>query len=403
MKLELNDPPRTFRVGPGGRIEMKDCAHIQLAADEQVTLVTESGAEYDVARKSWGFYATPSLNGRLKNFGLRGALVKSPHNLFYIFLVEQDKESELYHYLELEEHVIISWLDHDQALTQIERYLKSESVSVLPNCLFCDSNIFATIFTYTEPPEGEIRFKFSRSTDYHRQVYQCERCAHLVSIHDMDDHDLYSDEYVNANYQDAEGIKRTFERIIKLPPEKSDNSGRVARILEFAHHHFPSAILEKPPTILDIGAGLGVFPYKIKEAGWQCTALDPDNRSVNHIQQVVGVEAIQADFMSVQNVGRFDVITFNKVLEHVEDPIKMLAKSADYLQPGGFVYVEVPDGEVAMKDGPRREEFFIDHPHIFSLTSLALLAKRSKFTVKLIERLQEPSTKYTLCAFLMKE
>lgn len=125
MKLTQLIPPRSFKVGTKTIIEMKDCAHIQLEADEQVTFETESGAEYDVARKAWGFYATPSLNGRLGQFGLRAVLVKSPGARFYILLVERGKEAEFYTYLSSEEHIIITWLDNDKALETLEQTLKS--------------------------------------------------------------------------------------------------------------------------------------------------------------------------------------------------------------------------------------------------------------------------------------
>ena len=60
----------------------------------------------------------------------------------------------------------------------------------------------------------------------------------------------------------------------------------------------------------------------------------------------------------------------HQVIEHVEDPIAMLAKSSRHLLSTGFVYIEVPDGESAAVAGSGREEFFIDHLYIFSLTSL---------------------------------
>ncbi|HLN09267.1 MAG TPA: hypothetical protein VK281_09945, partial [Xanthobacteraceae bacterium] len=72
MQFDPKVPPRVFTVGNSGPIEMRDCGMVALDADEQLTFVTERGAEYDVARKDWGFYATPSLNGRLMQFGLRG-------------------------------------------------------------------------------------------------------------------------------------------------------------------------------------------------------------------------------------------------------------------------------------------------------------------------------------------
>jgi hypothetical protein len=125
MKLTVLDPPREFEVGKAEIVKLRDCAHIQLEADELVTFVTQSGAEYDVTRKSWGFYATPSLNGRLTQFGWRALLAKSPGGRFYIFLVEAGKEAECERYLKIEEHAIVCWLDSDQELETLERKLKA--------------------------------------------------------------------------------------------------------------------------------------------------------------------------------------------------------------------------------------------------------------------------------------
>ena len=116
---------------------------------------------------------------------------------------------------------------------------------------------------------------------------------------------------------------------------------------------------------------------------------------------MVGVDSVCGDFFECGEIGRFDVVAFNKVLEHVKDPIAMLSKSKDYVSGSGFVYVELPDGEIAATDGASREEFFVEHHHVFSMASIALLAARAGFRVHTIERLREPSTKYTLRAFLL--
>jgi len=158
----------------------------------------------------------------------------------------------------------------------------------------------------------------------------------------------------------------------------------------------------KTPTLLDIGSGLGVFPYRMKEAGWDCTVLDPDARAVEHATTVVCVRAIKGDFLTIDpdQVGRFDLMTFNKVLEHVIDPIGMLQRATGFLRPNGRVYIELPDGEVASQHGSQREEFFIEHHHVFSAGSLSMLAERAGFLTLSVERLHEPSGKFTLCAFL---
>ena len=119
MKYHLNEPPREFTVGFGPPIAMKDCAQIDLAPDEQVTFKTESGAEYDVARKSWGFYATPSVNGRLARFGLRTVLAKNRKDQFFILLVERGSETEFERYVHDEGLSVCGWLDDQNTLEKI--------------------------------------------------------------------------------------------------------------------------------------------------------------------------------------------------------------------------------------------------------------------------------------------
>lgn len=191
-------------------------------------------------------------------------------------------------------------------------------------------------------------------------------------------------------------MQRTFQRIVSLPPKKSDNAGRILRLRAFAEKYFQRAA---DISLLDVGAGLGVFPYVVKQAGWECTALDPDQRAAQHLSEHVGVKAVCGDFMATENLGRFDIVTLNKVLEHTPDPVAMLSRTKQFLKPGGFVYIELPDGEMAALHGAGREEFFIEHLHVFSFASIVMLANRAGFHPLIVERLQEPSTKFTLRAF----
>jgi hypothetical protein len=124
VKFEAKNPPRVFEVGYDIKGHISDCGSMHLAADEQVTFVTEQGAEYDVTRKDWGFYATPSLNGRLAGFGLRGVLVKNRHNRFFVMLVERGKEEAFDRYVKQEPLAIISWLDSEEALLSLEQALE---------------------------------------------------------------------------------------------------------------------------------------------------------------------------------------------------------------------------------------------------------------------------------------
>src|SRR5437870_4549328 len=166
----------------------------------------------------------------------------------------------------------------------------------------CEGTCLEMRFRYDRRPEGEISFEFNSDTIYSRQVLSCTLCGHFVSVHNMNAGDLYKESYVTANYRDEEGIRRTFERIISLPDSQSDNSGRVRRVLQFASEHFPLGTFgDRVPRVLDIGSGLGVFLYKMKGAGWDCTALDPDLRSAHHAETVVGITAICTDFLKAND------------------------------------------------------------------------------------------------------
>lgn len=272
------------------------------------------------------------------------------------------------------------------------------AVSPFP-CL-CGSRQFSEIFALDAAPGGRSPFASILPRDCRRRILRCGACGHFVSTHNVDPKALYAGDYVTSTYGNG-GIERAYRNILSLPPEKSDNRQRVKRVLQFSRKHLaPHRTKSRKPSLLDVGSGLCVFLKGMKKAGWDCTALDPDFRAADHARSTVGVKAIHGDFERIRPPGRFDLVSFNKVLEHVPAPTALLARSRACLTPHGLVYVEVPDGERAIHAGPDREEFFIDHFHIFSFASLALLTDRSGFFAIQSGRLVEPSGKRTLYAFL---
>jgi SAM-dependent methyltransferase len=138
----------------------------------------------------------------------------------------------------------------------------------------------------------------------------------------------------------------------------------------------------------------------MKQKGWQVTALDPDPRATRHIETVVGVPVVTGDFFKIPagQFDRYDVVSVNKVLEHIEDPLAMVERIAPLLKPRGVIYAEVPD-VAAASEGPGREEFFVEHHHVFSPSSLIRVLEGAAFKVLTVERIREPSTKFTVFAF----
>ena len=259
---------------------------------------------------------------------------------------------------------------------------------------------YKQVHIYSERPKGET--KFSEDLDYHREINKCAICGHYRSIQNMNLSSLYESGYVDSTYGGIEGIRNNYDRIMALNRSDSDNSGRVDRVVQFAQNHFKKN--SSTIRVLDIGSGLGVFLGKVmQKTDWQCTALETDPRFAKHTCENLGIETVTSDYLKLQWNRQFDIITLNKVLEHVEEPLKMLQKCFLDLAPGGFLYIELPDGESAAcdKEEFEREEFFIEHYHIFSMASMELLSRRAGLQSKELERIREPSSKYTLRSFLV--
>lgn len=118
MNIIEKKPPRSYKVGKDQKITIKDMGEVYLKENEQLTFMTEDKREYDLCRKDWGYYATPSVNDRLKRFGFKTALVKNAKGQIYVMLVEKEKLDSFNKYLLDESNTILKWLD-DEPLSNL--------------------------------------------------------------------------------------------------------------------------------------------------------------------------------------------------------------------------------------------------------------------------------------------
>lgn len=127
MRFDQKSPARIFEAGLKQKRRIKDCGNIHLEADEQVTFITERSSEYDVVRKEWGFYATPSTNSRLISFGIRACIVRNLDDKLFILLVEKGKENLFYEYIREEEAEILFWLDTSNSVSSLKEWINNAS------------------------------------------------------------------------------------------------------------------------------------------------------------------------------------------------------------------------------------------------------------------------------------
>ncbi len=260
------------------------------------------------------------------------------------------------------------------------------------SCILCKSVEHELLAVFETPRDGENIFGIS---GYYRELWRCKVCGLFCNRHRHDLSRIYEEQYGQAAY-DYGRQKSRFDAIMNLPADKSDNRERVRRVIAYVEGRHA----ELDRSVLDVGCGMAVFPAVMREHGWSVTAIDPNPVSVEHAEKMAGVKAIAGSFPSVKVPQKYALITFNKVLEHIENFVECLSAARSYLAIGGVVYVELPDGEAAIEAGPDRQEFFLEHYYAFGFSSLALLAKHAGFFVQSMERIIDPSGKRTLFAFL---
>lgn len=269
----------------------------------------------------------------------------------------------------------------------------------MPECYLCGSQRLTLLADIRQKPEGETDFGIPPD-NYQRSIYQCENCSVYCNIHNH-----ITDEFYTRRYNEATYSSRLYDKcqeIRNLPRERSDNKQRVERIANFIDR---LGLPYNQVSVLDVGSGLCVFLAELKDMGFRCYCIDPDSAAVEHALQNVEVDSAHIgtldDFEAEQ---KFNLISFNKVLEHLGKPVRYLTQARDFLASQGIVYIELPDGESALACGNTvdRQEFNMAHLTIFNEASLKFLAQASGFNCLEVGRIHEPSDKFTIYGFLKR-
>ena len=250
-------------------------------------------------------------------------------------------------------------------------------------------------FEYFKKPKVEKKYNFFKENNYYRYYSECFICKHWSSNFKFDTKKFYEGNYTDQSYKNFE---LSFKKIVNLKKKKSDNYFRTKRIENLILNKFT-----KKPYILDVGSGLGVFPFSMVSRGFKCDALDPDPNMAKHIKRHIKLNKVFcSNFLDFKSKKKYNLITLNKVLEHVENPKRFLLNAKNLLQKNGYLYIELPDTEEASKKGKNREEFTIEHVQGFTFNSIYKLIIDLKLNLEVFKRIKEPSGKFTFYCFVKK-
>jgi SAM-dependent methyltransferase len=151
----------------------------------------------------------------------------------------------------------------------------------------------------------------------------------------------------------------------------------------------------EPGKLLDVGPGTGIFLYLARrDFGWDPTGIDICEQSAAKAAEEFDVPVDIGDFYAhPYPPGSFAAVTMLDMLEHTTDPMTTLQRAWELLEPGGLLYVVVPNHRCLLTvildrwirwGGPLREYFterlyVAPHVYYFNPRNLSQALARAGF------------------------
>lgn len=196
------------------------------------------------------------------------------------------------------------------------------------------------------------------------QWMQCNGCAHVFTEGYFSD-EVLSEIFQVTNESQQPGWNFEQQRAVS------------ARMVESVSRHVGDG------TWLDVGFGNGSLLFTAEEWGFKPVGIDLRPSSVAALQRL-GVEAHCVDLTAMEGTAKFNVISMADVLEHMPHPKPGLAAARRLLQPGGMLFISMPNYDCAawrlldvLNANPYWAE--LEHFHNFSRARLYALLREMGF------------------------
>ena len=219
-------------------------------------------------------------------------------------------------------------------------------------CIACGSHLLEPFYNPGTQPLAALNLPRSQddatgAIRYPMNFHVCLACGHIFNV-DFD--------------------------VAMIPYEEDSNlmfnkgAGWIAHLKDVAYRLLADFDV-KNKTIIDIGAGDGLFLEIIRDADYnnRCIAFEPGAEARSC--EAVGLETVVDYFIPKRDLAKYrpDVLVCRHVLEHLEKPREFVAELAYHAQQSLFL-AEVPCIQKAL-DGGRFGDYLYEHVSNFTLPS----------------------------------
>jgi SAM-dependent methyltransferase len=237
-------------------------------------------------------------------------------------------------------------------------------------CPTCEGADFAPLYPSTiahaQDDDAASYFSSSRLQAGYLPIVRCRNCG-LVQEHPRDDPAALGRVYAG------------------LADRVYDSEDRNRRVDADAHLDLVRSYHAPPAPALDIGCATGVFAARAQAAGYQATGIDASHWAIERARMRGSGAVFREGSLESASFApeSYRIITLWDVLEHVHSPVEVLERVREWLSPGGFLFLSLPnaDSMVAKAMGKRWVLLLREHLWYFSPDTISRLLSRSGFTL----------------------
>ena len=198
-------------------------------------------------------------------------------------------------------------------------------------------------------------------------VVACDNCGAVFSDH-LPPEERFAAYYVSSSKYEFSyrGGKQHKEEIVRV----EGLAKWIASLLPFSH------------SILDVGCATGELLLKLRQEGFSdITGLDPSHECVERACNLHGLTMIEGVLGSKKRHQKsYGAVVLSAVLEHIPATEYFIRDLIQWMDPFGYLVVEVPDLEFfdQSKNAPF-QEMSVEHINFFTAKSLKNLMQRYGF------------------------
>lgn len=166
------------------------------------------------------------------------------------------------------------------------------------------------------------------------EIWQCNDCSlrFTQNIPGQERIGRYyqSDSYISHSNTDKGIVNRLYKSVRRITMKSKRQT-----VSAFSNR--------KQGSLLDLGAGTGVFASFMQGSGWKVTGLEPDEQARKNAAHLHNINLEDSSLLFELPPDSFDAITLWHVIEHVHSLHPYLNQLKKLLKADGIMFIAVPN------------------------------------------------------------